>query len=98
MTLTETVSINVLLADDHGVVRAGLRLLLQQQEGVHMFGEAEDVPGALRLVESRRPDVLVLDLNMPGPTWSATRSTTECSPRPAEGIGEFGGHPVRLPG
>jgi two-component system response regulator NreC len=68
MTLTETVSINVLLADDHGVVRAGLRLLLQQQEGVHVVGEADDVPSALRLVESRRPDVLVLDLNMPGPS------------------------------
>ena len=68
MTLTDTVSINVLLADDHGVVRAGLRLLLQQQEGVHVVGEADDVPSALRLVESRRPDVLVLDLNMPGPS------------------------------
>jgi two-component system response regulator NreC len=68
MTLTDIVSINVLLADDHGVVRAGLRLLLQQQEGVHVVGEADDVPSALRLVESHRPDVLVLDLNMPGPS------------------------------
>ena len=56
-----------MLADDHEVVRAGLRLLLQGEEGMHVVGEAGDVPGALRLVEASRPDVLVLDLNMPGP-------------------------------
>jgi two-component system response regulator NreC len=60
--------VNVVIADDHGVVRGGLRLLLQQQEGFHVIGEAEDVPGALRLIEARRPDVAVLDLNMPGPS------------------------------
>jgi two-component system response regulator NreC len=63
-----TDDVNVVIADDHGVVRGGLRLLLHQQEGMHVIGEAEDVPGALRLVEARRPDVLVLDLNMPGPS------------------------------
>jgi two-component system response regulator NreC len=61
-------AITIVLADDHQVVRAGLRLLLQGVEGMHVVGEAGDVPGALRLVETRRPDVLVLDLNMPGPT------------------------------
>src|SRR6187549_1533655 len=60
-------AINIVLADDHEVVRAGLRLLLQGEEGMHVVGEAGDVPDALRLVEARRPDVLVLDLNMPGP-------------------------------
>jgi two-component system response regulator NreC len=60
-------AINIVLADDHEVVRAGLRLLLQGEETMHVVGEAGDVPGALRLVEARRPDVLVLDLNMPGP-------------------------------
>jgi two-component system response regulator NreC len=65
-------SISIVLADDHEVVRAGLRLLLQNEEGIHVIGEAGDVPGALRLVQSRRPDVLVLDLNMPGsPSLSA---------------------------
>jgi two-component system, NarL family, response regulator NreC len=59
--------INIVLADDHEVVRAGLRLLLQGQDGMHVIGEAGDVPSALRLVEASRPDVLVLDLNMPGP-------------------------------
>src|SRR5690348_8308709 len=61
-------AVTIVLADDHQVVRAGLRLLLQGQAGMHVVGEAGDVPGALRLVASRRPDVLVLDLNMPGPT------------------------------
>jgi len=61
-------AINVVIADDHGVVRGGLRLLLHQQDGVHVVGEADDVPSALRLVETRRPHVLVLDLNMPGPS------------------------------
>jgi two-component system, NarL family, response regulator NreC len=61
-------AIDIVLADDHEVVRAGLRLLLQGQEGLHVIGEAGNVPDALRLVELRRPHVLVLDLNMPGPS------------------------------
>jgi two-component system response regulator NreC len=59
--------ITIVIADDHRVVRSGLRLLLHNEEGMHVIGEAGDVPSAIRLVEVRRPDVLVLDLNMPGP-------------------------------
>ena len=59
-------AISIVLADDHEIVRTGLRLLLQGQEGMHVVGEAGDVAGALRLVETSRPDVLVLDLSMPG--------------------------------
>jgi two-component system response regulator NreC len=61
-------STGVGIVDDHGVVRGGLRLLLQGQEGISVVGEACDVPGALRLVAEQRPDVLVLDLLMPGPS------------------------------
>jgi two-component system response regulator NreC len=60
-------AIDIVLADDHEVVRAGLRLLLQGEEGLHVTGEAGNVPDALRMVELRHPHVLVLDLNMPGP-------------------------------
>jgi two-component system response regulator NreC len=60
-------TISIVLADDHQVVRTGLRLLLQGQQGMHVVGEAGDVAGALRLVGTARPDVLVLDLSMPGP-------------------------------
>jgi two-component system, NarL family, response regulator NreC len=65
---TETISIVV--ADDHQVVRAGLRLLLEGEEGLHVVGEAGDAEEALRRVLGYKPDVLVLDLNMPGDTTS----------------------------
>ncbi|MGB7587539.1 MAG: response regulator transcription factor [Solirubrobacterales bacterium] len=58
--------VTVVVADDHGVVRAGLRLLLEAEGGFEVVAEAEDVPSAQRYVRSRRPTVLVLDLNMPG--------------------------------
>ena len=56
----------VMIADDHAVVRAGLRLLLDAEDGLEVVAEAGDVPGAVRLVETHRPAVAVLDLNMPG--------------------------------
>ena len=67
MAEDEEAEITIVLADDHRVVRSGLRLLLQGEPGMHVVGETGDVPGALKMVEARRPDVLVLDLNMPGP-------------------------------
>ncbi len=59
-------TIDIVLADDHEVVRAGLRLLLQREQDMHVTGEAGNVTDALRLVRTRHPHVLVLDLNMPG--------------------------------
>jgi two-component system, NarL family, response regulator NreC len=58
--------ITIVIADDHQVVRSGLRLLLQGEPDMHVVGEAGDADTALRLVTTRSPDVLVLDLNMPG--------------------------------
>jgi two-component system response regulator NreC len=58
--------ITIVIADDHKVVRSGLRLLLQGEQGMHVVGEVGDADAALRMVAARRPDVLVLDLNMPG--------------------------------
>lgn len=58
--------ITVVLADDHNVIRTGLRAMLEADDGLRVIGEAADAPGAQKLVRDRRPDVLVLDLNMPG--------------------------------
>jgi two-component system, NarL family, response regulator NreC len=60
---TET---SVVLADDHNVIRAGLRALLEAAPDLRVIGEAADAAGAAKLVADRRPDVLVLDLQMPG--------------------------------
>ena len=58
--------ISVVLADDHAVVRSGLRMLLDAEEGLHVLAEAGDVPTALQVIRAHRPNVAVLDLNMPG--------------------------------
>ena len=55
----------VLIADDHAIVRAGLRALLKEEAGMELVGEASGGEEALRLVESLHPDILVLDLSMP---------------------------------
>jgi two-component system response regulator NreC len=58
--------ITVVLADDHHVVRSGLRLLLEGDEAFAVVGEAADADAALRTVVAQEPAVLLLDLNMPG--------------------------------
>jgi two-component system response regulator NreC len=63
---TAQAEITVVLADDHAVVRKGLRLLLDGEAGLHVLAEAGTVPDALRMARAHRPAVLVLDLNMPG--------------------------------
>jgi DNA-binding NarL/FixJ family response regulator len=57
--------IRVLIADDHGIVRSGLRMLLDRQEDIDVVGEAEDGVEALEVVQSKQPDVAVLDVSMP---------------------------------
>ncbi|WP_202922464.1 response regulator transcription factor [Sinimarinibacterium sp. NLF-5-8] len=58
--------INVMLVDDHAVVRMGFRMLLQGTPNIRICAEAEDGESALRLCAQGLPDVLVIDLTMPG--------------------------------
>jgi two-component system response regulator NreC len=56
----------VVLADDHAVVRTGLRMLLERDGTMEVVAEASDGDAVLRYVRGHKPDVVVLDLNMPG--------------------------------
>jgi two-component system response regulator NreC len=58
--------IRIVLADDHSVIRSGLRVLLSRESDLEVVGEAKDAAGTMRMIERRKPDVLVLDLQMPG--------------------------------
>ena len=59
-------SLRIVLSDDHPVVRAGLRMLLESQPGWEVVAESADAETAARQVRGHKPDVLVLDLTMPG--------------------------------
>lgn len=74
--------IRIVLADDHTVVRTGLRLVLEGEPDVEVVAEAADIEGALRAVLGHKPDVLVLDLNMPGSmtSFEAIPRVVEASP------------------
>jgi two-component system response regulator NreC len=54
------------IADDHAIVRRGLRQLLEDEDGFEVVAEADDVESAMRYLRGHHPHVLVLDLNMPG--------------------------------
>ena len=74
--------IRIVLADDHAVVRSGLRLVLENEPAFEVVAEASDVDSARRYVRGHRPAVLVLDLNMPGgSSLEAIPAIREESPR-----------------
>ena len=66
MSEADTGETSVILADDHAVVRKGLRLLIDAEPGLHVIAEAGTVPDALMKARALRAGVLILDLNMPG--------------------------------
>ena len=63
---SEGIGLRVVIADDHAVVRQGIRTVLEDVEGLEVVAEAEDGPSALELVLRHAPDVAVLDVTMPG--------------------------------
>jgi len=76
---TDGPPITIVLADDHAVVRSGLRLLLERTGDLEVVSEAGTADDAVRTVLGHKPAVLVLDLNMPGPL-----SSLDAIPRVAE--------------
>jgi len=57
----------VLIVDDHPLLRQGLALLINQQDDMHVCGEAEEAQAALQAIAQRRPDIMILDLALNGP-------------------------------
>ena len=73
--------LRVLIVDDHDLFRSGLRNLLEVEDGVQIVGEARSGQEALRIVREIAPDVVVMDLNMPGMSGvDATRHITAVAP------------------
>src|SRR5437764_9609415 len=74
-------AIRVLIVDDHDLFRVGLRTLLDEQDEVVVVGEAAGGAEAVRIVSESAPDVVVMDLNMPGMTGvEATRQISTIAP------------------
>ncbi|MEY3275968.1 MAG: hypothetical protein RL153_1234 [Verrucomicrobiota bacterium] len=73
--------IRIVLADDHAVVRRGFRMILAAQPDMEVVGEASDGPGAVELAGRERPDVVVMDIGMPGMNGiDATRAIVQANP------------------
>ena len=82
--------IRVLIADDHKVVRQGLRFLLSSEPGIEVAGEAADGAAALDAIRALRPDVVTVDLEMPRMGgYTFLRLLKSAAPTPAIAIAEL---------
>jgi DNA-binding NarL/FixJ family response regulator len=71
----------ILLADDHGIVRQGLRLLIDNEADMEVVGEAADGKAVLQLAKALSPDIVIMDISMPGMSGlSATRTLKNTLP------------------
>ena len=81
MQLQEYRLINVLIVDDHALVRMGIRRLLDDLPDIAVVGEAENGERALEFIRSHKPDVVLLDMKMPGiDGWEVTRRLQKSHP------------------
>ena len=79
-----TGKIRIIIADDHAVVREGTRTLLEREPDMELVGEAGDGEKAVHLIETLKPDVAILDINMPGLSGiEVTRRAKPLSPQTA---------------
>lgn len=78
--------IRVVLADDQSVVRAGFRVFLELAGDIEVVGEAVDGPGAVRLARELAPDVVCMDVRMPGGNGLAATREIVAGPGPAPAI------------
>jgi DNA-binding NarL/FixJ family response regulator len=76
------VSVRVLLVDDDALVRAGLRMILSSSEEIEVVGEAADGADAVAAVQAHRPDVVLMDIRMPGMDGIAATSALRRLPAP----------------
>ena len=60
--------INILIADDHELIREGLKKILKKETDMHVLGEASNAQQVFELVKQRKPSVVLLDISMPGPS------------------------------
>lgn len=75
-------SVSVLVADDHELTRLSLKLALAGQKNIHLVGLASNGKEAIKMAESHRPDVIVLDLHMPiVDGWAASSYIKSINPR-----------------
>lgn len=72
--------LRILIADDHVLVREGIRNFLDTEPDIEIVGEAGDAEGAIALARTQAPDVALLDLRMPGGGVEATRRIREVAP------------------
>lgn len=74
-----TSPVRVLIADDHALIRAGFRVLLDSHPGIVVIAEAEDGEDAVRLARDLRPDIVLMDVRMPGRDglWATQQITSD---------------------
>lgn len=76
--------LRILLAEDHAVVREGTREILERDPGFEVVGEAGDGPTAVRLASERKPDVVLLDLGLPGMNGIEVTRRIRALPQPPQ--------------